>query len=181
MNVGGAALVVAGEERVKRGDAVVIGRLHAAESGALEDGRIVRVAHAGVALDADVDALCLSALPGIERETRITHSRVRAPDVNVGVGNRLACLVVNHLDGQRQLDALLAAGNVLPDFLSLDICGNVSILIVDQRKSRRGLHRGPWSTDGISMQAPESEKSVLRSIPLETVLLLLWSILDTEM
>ena len=31
------------------------------------------------------------------------------------------------------------------------------------------------------MQAPESENSVLRSIPLDTALLVLWSILDTEM
>ena len=31
------------------------------------------------------------------------------------------------------------------------------------------------------MQAPASEKSVLSSIPLETALLLLWSIRDTEM
>jgi hypothetical protein len=46
---------------------------------------------------------------------------------------------------------------------------------------QRDLHSGPWSTEGISMQAPESEKSVVRSIPLVTALLLLWSIRDTEM
>ncbi len=43
------------------------------------------------------------------------------------------------------------------------------------------LHSGPWSTAGINMQAPESEKRVLRSMPLETALVLLWSIRDTEM
>lgn len=61
MNVGGTPVVVSGEERVERGNAVRVSRLHAAEGGALEDRGIVGVAHAGVALHADVNALRLLA------------------------------------------------------------------------------------------------------------------------
>lgn len=62
------------------------------------------------------------------KEGEATHRGVRAPDVDVCVGDRLARLVVNHLDGQRQLDALLAAGNILPDLLSLYVCNDISML-----------------------------------------------------
>jgi hypothetical protein len=89
------------------------------------------------------------------------------------------------LDDQRQLNALFAPGNILSDLLSLDVCtrqwsvpfsgfGLPEMTVED-------LHSGPWSTAGISMQAPASENRVLRSMFLETVLLLLWSIRDTEM
>jgi hypothetical protein len=57
VDVGGASVVVAREERVERCHAVVVGRLHAAERGALKDRRVLGVAHAGVALHANVDAL----------------------------------------------------------------------------------------------------------------------------
>jgi hypothetical protein len=89
------------------------------------------------------------------------------------------------LDGQRQLDAGLAAGNVLPDLLAFHVCKQVVselfYTFAAPAKEFPDLHSGPWSTDGVNMQAPESVKSVLRSMPLVTVLLLLWSILDTEM
>lgn len=57
VDVGCPSFVVAREERVERGNAVLVGRLHAAQGRALQDGRVVGVAHARVALDADVDAL----------------------------------------------------------------------------------------------------------------------------
>jgi hypothetical protein len=57
VDVGGAPVVVAGEESVEGGNAVAIGRLDATEGGAVEDGGIIGVAHAGVALDTDVDTL----------------------------------------------------------------------------------------------------------------------------
>jgi hypothetical protein len=61
----------------------------------------------------------------------------------------------------------------------LHICRDVST--VPQKPATLNLHNGPWSTAGISMQAPASANSVLRSIPLDTALLLLWSIFETEM
>jgi hypothetical protein len=113
------------------------------------------------------------------KEATATHRRVGTPYVNIGVGHRLAALVVDHLDGQRQGDAALVIRNVLPDLLSLHVWEGQRVGAPS--RLRLDLHSGPWSTDGISMQAPASEKSVLRSIPSETVLLLLWSIRDTEM
>lgn len=57
VDVGCASLVVSGEERVERCYAVVIGGLHTTEGGTLQDRSIVGVAHAGVALHADIYAL----------------------------------------------------------------------------------------------------------------------------
>lgn len=50
-----------------------------------------------------------------------TYGGVGAPDVNVGVGDGLACLVVHNLDGKRHLDTPLAVGDVLADLLALDV------------------------------------------------------------
>jgi hypothetical protein len=54
------------------------------------------------------------------------YGGVAAPDVDVGVWYNLAGLVINNLDRQRELDALLAIGNVLPDFLALHVYPTVS-------------------------------------------------------
>jgi hypothetical protein len=112
-----------------------------------------------------------------------THGRVGAPNVDVGIGDRLAGLVVDDLDGQRQGDTLLAAGNVLPDLLAKNVWGISApdLATTCQQYEGGDVHSGPWSTEGINMHAPASENSVLRSIPLDTALLVLWSILDTEM
>lgn len=119
MNVGGTPLVAARNDGVKDGQTVGVGGLHAAESPELEDGRVLGVAHAGVALDAGVDALEESATA--DQGGRPSHRRVGAPDIDIGVGHDLAGLVVDDLDGQGHLDAGLALGDVLADFLATDV------------------------------------------------------------
>jgi hypothetical protein len=50
-----------------------------------------------------------------------TYGRVGAPDVNIGILDRRASLVVNDLDGQGHLDTLLALRIVLADLLALHV------------------------------------------------------------
>jgi hypothetical protein len=57
VDVGGTAVVVTRQQRVEGGNAVVVGRLNTTERGALEHAGVVGVAHAGVALNTNVDAL----------------------------------------------------------------------------------------------------------------------------
>lgn len=104
MNVGSTPIVVTGEGRIERRNAVAVCWLHAAERGSLEDGGILGVTHAGVALNADVDT-----------------GRVGAPDVDVGVRHDLAGLVVDNLDGKSHLDTLFAVGDILADLFALDV------------------------------------------------------------
>lgn len=120
--------------------------------------------------------------------TLVAYGRVRAPNVDIGVVDRLAGLVVDHLDSQGQGDARLVVGDVLADLLSFDVFILQSATVLNTTRNSphppnlagSDLHNGPWSTAGIRMQAPASEKSVPRSISAVTVLLLLWLILDTE-
>jgi hypothetical protein len=141
VDVGGTSVVVAREEGVERGDAVVVGGLHPAERRALQNRRVVGVAHAGVALHADIDALHQSVTPVGTQKATATHRRVGTPYVNIGVGHRLAALVVDHLDGQRQGDTALVIRNVLPDLLSLHIWEGQRMEALS--RLRLGLHRGP--------------------------------------
>ena len=119
MDVGRAALIAARKDGVKDGQTVGIGGLHAAESAELEDRRVLGVAHAGIALDAGVDAL--QELATSDQWNRPSHRCVGAPDVDIGVGNDLAGLVVDDLDGQRHLDAGIALGEILADLLATDV------------------------------------------------------------
>lgn len=104
MNVSGAAVIVAGHDTVKDGDTVGVGGLHTTESRELQDGGIVRVTHAGIALDSAIDA-----------------GRIGRPNIDVSVGNDLAGLVVDDLDGERHLDARLVLADVLANFLAPDV------------------------------------------------------------
>ncbi len=79
----GTAFVVAGEQGVEGGDAVAVGRLDTAESGPLQHGSIVGITHTGISLHANVRA-----------------GGVGAPDVNIGICDGLAGLVVDYLDDQ---------------------------------------------------------------------------------
>ena len=96
----GAAGVVAWQEAVEGRDAVAVGRLDAAKGGPLQYGCVIGVPHAGISLDSNVHALVgVSNLYLSRPSSSMTYSGVAAPDINVGVWNNLAGLVVNHLDG----------------------------------------------------------------------------------
>ena len=56
MNVGCAAFVVARQEGVKGGNAVIISGLDAAQGSALEDRGIVGVTHTRIALNTNIHA-----------------------------------------------------------------------------------------------------------------------------
>jgi hypothetical protein len=105
VNVSGTTAIVAGEESVESGDTMGISELQASECCALEHCGIMKISHTRVALDTDV------------------HARgVRAPDINIGIGDDLAGLVVDNLDGESHTETLLALCDVLADVLSLDVC-----------------------------------------------------------
>lgn len=119
VDMGRAALVATRQHGVKDGQPVGIGGLHAAESPELEDRRVIRVAHARVALDASIDTLQESATP--QQSSRSSYRRVGAPDIDIGVGNHLAGLVVDDLDGQSHFDTGHTLGEVLADLLATDV------------------------------------------------------------
>ncbi len=157
------SLIMAWEESVESGDTVIIRRLDTTKSGALQDRGIVRVTHAWVSLYSDV-----------------CSSRIGAPNVDVGVVHHLAGLVINDLDRQSQGKTFLALRDVLSDLLAQDVCRGPVRIIYDLKQYIH-VQRGPWSTAGMSMQAPASANSDAGSVVFVTVLLLWWSILETEM
>jgi len=52
----------------------------------------------------------------------MTYGGVGAPNVNEGVGNNLAGLVIDDLDGDGHLDTVLTLGKVPSDFFALHVC-----------------------------------------------------------
>ena len=56
-----------------------------------------------------------------QQSAQSSYRRVGAPDVDVGVGDDLAGLVVDDLDGQRHLDTGQAFGDILADLLATDV------------------------------------------------------------
>ena len=122
VNVGRAPIIVARHQCVKGSDTVRVDRLHAAERGAHQDRRVVGVAHAGVALDTDVDTLFPIASARCFTYTNWgTYRGVGAPDVNIRVLDRLAGVDIHGLDGERHGDTRLAVGDVLADLLTENV------------------------------------------------------------
>lgn len=97
VEVSDAVVVVAGEERVKSRDAILVGELHAAQKGRVEAALAVRV-HA-----------------------RVDARAVAVPDVGGNVGNGAARVHVHELYVNVHRHARLSLGNVLADELSGDI------------------------------------------------------------
>ena len=156
---------------------MAVSGLDAAEGGALQHARVVGVAHAGVALDTDVDALSRPCKPLFTPYGGIcaaeAYRRVGAPNIDVRVRHRSAGLVVDDLDGQRKLDACLALRVVLADLLALHVCCRPVSRKSFRRRPFANVQSGPWSTIGIMMQAPVVLNRVEGSVALVTVLLLL--------
>jgi hypothetical protein len=103
VDVGGAAEVVAREESLELGNAVLVGRLDAASPGLVDVVDVVDVAVAGV------------------DDTRVDAGRVGVPDLEVQLRDRLARVNVDELVVNDEGDALLSLDYVATNSFAADI------------------------------------------------------------
>lgn len=131
----GAAGVVAREEGVEGGDALLVGGLQAAEEGLVEHRGVLRVAVAGV------------GCPGVDARG------VAAEDLEVGADDGLAGLHVDDLEVVVHGDALLVVDEVLADVFTGDVVGATLSLRSQDAGSVRGKDiclRGVEGETGVS-------------------------------
>lgn len=138
VDVDGAAGVVAREEGVEGGDALLVGGLEAAEEGLVEDRGVLRVAVAGVG------------------GSGVDSGRVAAEDLEVGADDGLAGVHVDDLEVVVDGDALLVVDEVLTDVLAGDVVGATLTL---SGKDARGVRR-----KDVRLGRVESEASVGRVV-----------------
>lgn len=134
VDVDGAAGVVAREEGVEGGDALLVGGLQATEEGLVEHRGVLRVAIAGVG------------------GSRVDAGGVAAEDLEVGADDGLAGLHIDDLEVVVDGDTLLVVDEVLADVLTGDVVGATLSL---GSQNARGVRRKDIGLGGV-----ESKTSV---------------------
>lgn len=134
VDVDGTAGVVAREEGVEGGDALLVGGLQAAEEGLVEHRRVLCVAVAGVGC------------------SRVDAGGVAAEDLEVGADDGLAGLQVDDLEVVVDGDTLLVVDEILTDVLAGDVVGATLSL--------RSQNAGGVRSKDICLRGVEGEASV---------------------
>lgn len=151
VDVGGTAGVVAREDGLELCNAIGVGLLDSSEEGVVEVRLVIRVAVA-VRNDAGVDA-----------------GAVAVPDFDVHVGDGLACVDINDLVIEGDVDTWLRICNVLPNELAADIYTKLVNIMPDLRIGSRGALT-VWSLSHLgSQQARRIAAEELRRVSIRRV------------